>query len=62
MIWRGEEYTFNAVYKGSSAAFGLAETHILHNRYGNRTLREAILEQGFDPSPIDERRATFERV
>lgn len=61
VAWRGEEYTFNAVYKGSSAAFGVSETHILHNRYGEQTLREAIQAQGFDPTPIDERRPTFER-
>lgn len=61
VAWRGEEYTFNAVYKGSAAAFGVSETHILHNRYGEQTLREAILHQGFDPTPIDERRPTFGR-
>jgi len=60
VAWRGEEYTFNAVYKGSAAAFGQSETHILHNRYGDKTLRDAIREQGFDPTPIDERSATFE--
>ena len=59
VAWRGEEYTFNAVYKGSAAAFGRSETHILHNRYGDRTLRDSIREQGFDPTPIDERRPTF---
>lgn len=59
VAWRGEEYTFNAVYKGSAAAFGLAETHILHNRYGSQTLRDAIHEQGFESSPIDDRQATF---
>lgn len=60
VAWRGEEYTFNAVYKGSAAAFGLSETHILHNRYADQTLRDAIRSQGFDPTPIDERRSTFE--
>lgn len=59
VAWRGEEYTFNAVYKGSCAAFGMSETHILHNRYGDVTLRDAIREQGFDPSPIDDRVPTF---
>ncbi len=59
VAWRGEEYTFNAVYKGSSAAFGVSETHILHNRYRDQTLRDAILEQGFDPSPIDDRWPSF---
>jgi N-carbamoyl-L-amino-acid hydrolase len=60
VAWRGEEYTFNAVYKGSCSAFGLSETHILHNRYGDQTLRDAILAQGFDPTPIDDRRPSFE--
>lgn len=62
VAWRGEEYTFNAVYKGSAAAFGMAETHILHNLYGDQSLREAILAQGFDPTVIDERRPTFEEA
>lgn len=61
VAWRGEEYTFNAVYKGSAAAFGLAETHILHNRYGAQTLRDAIQAQGFETSPIDDRRPSFAR-
>jgi N-carbamoyl-L-amino-acid hydrolase len=59
VAWRGEEYTFNAVYKGSCAAFGLSETHILHNRYGFQTLRDAIIQQGFDPTPIDDREPSF---
>ena len=57
--WRGEEHTYNAVYKGSAAAFGLSETHILHNTYGSQSLRDAIRSQGFDPSPIDESRPSL---
>lgn len=56
VVWRGEEYTYNAVYKGSAAAFGLSETHVLHNTYQDISLRDAILSQGFDPACIDEAR------
>jgi len=60
VVWRGEEHTYNAVYKGSATAFGCAETHILHNIYNEMTLREAIASQGFNPSYIDECRPSFE--
>lgn len=60
VAWRGEEYTFNAVYKGSAAAFGLGEPRILHNLYGDHSLRDAIRSQGFDPTFIDEGTPTFE--
>lgn len=59
VVWRGEEHTYNAVYKGSATAFGQSETHILHNVYGGVTLREAISSQGFDPSYIDEGKPSF---
>lgn len=59
VAWRGEEYTFNAVYKGSCSAFGQSETHILHNQYDQKSLRDAIVQQGFDPTLIDERAASF---
>ncbi|MCA8941456.1 MAG: Zn-dependent hydrolase [Planctomycetes bacterium] len=62
VVWRGEEHTYNAVYKGSSAAFGCSETHILHNVYGGVSLRDAIVQQGFDPSYIDECRPSFDDV
>lgn len=61
VVWRGEEHTYNAVYKGSASAFGCSETHILHNVYDGVTLRDAIASQGFDPSYIDECRPSFER-
>lgn len=60
VVWRGEEHTYNAVYKGSATAFGSSETHILHNVYDGVTLREAIAGQGFDPSYIDEAKPSFE--
>jgi len=61
VVWRGEEHTYNAVYKGSASAFGLSETHILHNTYEGHSLRDAIRSQGFDPAPIDEARPALER-
>jgi len=61
VVWRGEEHTYNAVYKGSASAFGCSETHILHNVYGGVTLRDAISSQGFDPSYIDGCRPSFNR-
>ena len=60
VVWRGEEYTFNAAYKGSATAFGKSEPHILRNLFEDCSLRDAILQQGFDPSYIDECRPTFE--
>ena len=60
VVWRGEEHTYNAVYKGSATAFGCSETHILHNVYGGVSLRDAIASQGFDPSCIDEGRPSFD--
>jgi len=60
VAWRGEEYTFNAVYKGSAAAFGLGEPRILHNLYGDHSLRDAIRQQDFDPNYIDESIPTFD--
>lgn len=60
VVWRGEEHTYNAVYKGSATAFGCSETHILHNVYGGVALRDAIQSQGFDPSYIDECRPSFD--
>ena len=60
VAWRGEEHTYNAVYKGSASAFGRSETHILHNVYDGLSLRDAIASQGFDPSYIDECQPSFE--
>jgi len=60
VVWRGEEHTYNAVYKGSASAFGRSETHILHNVYNGVTLRDAIMSQGFEPAYIDECRPSFD--
>lgn len=62
VVWRGEEYTFNAVYKGSAAAFGESDPYILHNVYGELSLRDAMLKQQHDPACIDEGRPAFERA
>ena len=59
VVWWGEEYSFGAAYKGSATAFGKSEPHILRNIFDDRSLRDAILQQGFDPSYIDECRASF---
>jgi N-carbamoyl-L-amino-acid hydrolase len=60
IVWRGEEYTYNAVYKGSAAAFGMSDPHILHNVYRDVSLRDAILAQHFDPTYIDDNRPSLE--
>lgn len=60
VVWRGEEHTFNAVYKGSATAFGLSDPHVLHNVHRGQSLRDAILQQGFDPSYVDESRPSFD--
>jgi len=65
VAWRGEESaSFTAVCKGSQAAFGLCDPAILGRKFKGATLEDAIRGQGFDPSPIAERRPTLgpERV
>jgi len=52
VAWRGEEHTYDAVYKGSAAAFGVSEPAILDHEEAGRALREAIEAQGLDPGPI----------
>jgi N-carbamoyl-L-amino-acid hydrolase len=60
IIWRGEESaSFNAVCKGSQAAFGLCGPDILKRTNHGLTLEEAIKAQGFNPAPIAEKRAAF---
>ncbi len=59
VAWRGEEYTFNAVYKGSAAAFGMGQPQFLHNLDGDVTLRSAIMSQGYDPSFIQDARPSL---
>lgn len=59
-VWRGEESsTFNSVYTGSLAAFGKLSPALLENRFGGRTLRDAIISQGYDPSVIERGAATI---
>lgn len=61
VIWRGEESaSFNAVCKGSQAAFGLCDPDILKRTSHELTLEDAIRRQGFDPSFIAERRPTLD--
>lgn len=56
VIWRGEESaTFGAVCKGSQAAFGQNDRNILLRKFNGQTLEQAILDQGFDPGPIERR-------
>jgi beta-ureidopropionase / N-carbamoyl-L-amino-acid hydrolase len=60
---RGEESSwFNISYLGSSAAFGLLDPACLAvTRSDNgRSLEATLLERGFDPRPIRERRALHE--
>jgi N-carbamoyl-L-amino-acid hydrolase len=60
VIWRGEESaSFNAVCKGSEAAFGVCGPDILKHTNRGLSLHEAIKAQGFDPSFIAEGKATL---
>lgn len=60
VIWRGEESgTFGVVFKGSKAAFGLLPVSALESKFGACTLRQAIISQGFDPSPIEKGERTI---
>jgi N-carbamoyl-L-amino-acid hydrolase len=60
VIWRGEESaTFDAVCKGSRAAFGRNDPAILANEFGGRTLEQAILSQEFDPTFIRDGKPTL---
>jgi hydantoinase/carbamoylase family amidase len=50
-IWRNEESaTFNSLYTGSLGAFGQYNCKSLANRFGGRTLEEAMRSQGVNPS------------
>jgi hydantoinase/carbamoylase family amidase len=60
VLWRGEESaSFNAVCKGSGAAFGVCNPDILKNTNHGMSLHAAIQAQGFDPSFIAEKKATL---
>jgi beta-ureidopropionase / N-carbamoyl-L-amino-acid hydrolase len=59
MAIRGEESSwFNISYLGSSGAFGLLDPSCLAVKRSDngKTLESALLERGFDPKPIRERR------
>jgi N-carbamoyl-L-amino-acid hydrolase len=63
MAIRGEESSwFNISYLGSSGAFGLLDPACLAVRRSDngKTLESALLERGFDPKPIRERRALLD--
>jgi len=63
VIWRGEESaTFGSVCKGSRAAFGVNDRNILLRKFDGRTLEQAIIGQGFDPSFIAECRPALEQA
>ena len=60
VIWRGEESaTFNSLYMGSRAAFGVANPEFLKNSYNGQTLKEAISGAGFDPEFIKQSKPTL---
>lgn len=59
-IWRLEEgSTFNAVCMGSRSAFGLSQHSILEHVFSDKTLRQAMISQGFNPAVIEEGRKTI---
>ena len=59
-VWRGEEGSTYAVFcKGSQAAFGLLPKGALDRQFRGKTLRDAIRERGFDPTPIEAGRAVI---
>ncbi len=60
VIWRGEESgTFGVVFKGSKAAFGLLPATALESKFGNLTLREAIILEGYNPEVIEKGQRTI---
>jgi len=64
MAIRAEESSwFNISYLGSSGAFGLLDPACLAVKRSDngKTLESALLERGFDPQPIRERRALLDR-
>ncbi len=62
VAWRGEESaTFGALCKGSQAAFGLNDPKILLKEFEGKTLEDAILGQGYDPSFISDQRPTLSK-
>jgi hydantoinase/carbamoylase family amidase len=62
VIWRGEESgTFDQVYKGSRAAFGLLKREALDSTFQGKTLRSAMLSQDCDPSFVERGEPTIKQ-
>ncbi len=62
VIWRGEESaTYDTVYKGSRAAFGIAPVEMLEKKSEGQTLGDAIRAQGFNVNCVVENRATLDQ-
>jgi len=60
VVWRGEESaTYNEVYKGSRAAFGVAPIGMLGNTFQGQSLEDAIISQGYTVDCIKEGKPTF---
>ena len=59
-IWRGEESAhFGSSSTGSKGAFGILDPAVLSNRFKGITLKEAMLSQGCDLSPVENKIATI---
>ena len=53
-VWRGEEGgTFTIACKGSQAAFGLLPAKVLDQQFRGKSLRQAIVDSGFNPASIE---------
>lgn len=59
-VWRGEESaTFGSSSTGSKGAFGILDPAVLSNRFKGITLKEGMLSQGCDLSPVENKIATI---
>lgn len=55
-VWRGEESaTFGSSSTGSKGAFGILDPAVLSNCFQGSTLKDAMLSQGCDSSPVENR-------
>jgi N-carbamoyl-L-amino-acid hydrolase len=62
VIWRGEESaTYDTVYKGSRAAFGVAPVKMLEKEFGGQILGDAIRTQGFSVNCVIEGYPTLDQ-
>lgn len=60
VVWRGEEAgTYNQVFKGSKAAFGILRKEALAEEFRGQTLQQAIRGEGYETTSIEEGLATF---